>query len=471
MKKNNVYKLNENEEVKFDVYISDKRALSIIQEIPKEKLSKFLSQSLTIGVTALNSAINQAQEVKLSDIADNLSSFLKTYKSDVTAEIENVIQNYLDPEKGIFEKRINNLINGQNGDGGEIGRLIGKQLRGPESPLEKCLQSIMGPDSPLFKNLDPENTSGVVQTIKSKIQTTLEDQISNIVKEFSLDKEGSALNRLITEIKKQSAHNDDNFQKEVGKIKDIFSYDNEKGVFTKLEKNINDQFKDIKEQLIKINVKKEIENNTTIQGNVFEDKVYYFAQDKFSDTCEVEKVGNRTGNIQRSKVGDVLLTLNSDSRGSGRKIIIEVKSDDSYTMNKARQELKTAKKNRGAEIGIFVFEKNRKPQDLIKSLHREGKDIYVCWDPEEKFDEAFLEASIQLSIALITQEQIQDNDQRETLETIKIAINSIEESIENIHKIESSSFTIENQITNIKKYTQKAKKNLNDEVLKLSNLI
>ena len=105
---------------------------------------------------------------KLSDIADNLSSFLKTYKSDVTAEIENVIQNYLDPEKGIFEKRINNLINGQNGDGGEIGRLIGKQLRGPESPLEKCLQSIMGPDSPLFKNLDPENTTGVVQTIKSK---------------------------------------------------------------------------------------------------------------------------------------------------------------------------------------------------------------------------------------------------------------------------------------------------------------
>ena len=57
------------------------------------------------------------------------------------------------------------------------------------------------------------------------------------------------------------------------------------------------------------------------------------------------------------------------------------------------------------------------------------------------------------------------------METIKVAINSIEESIDNIHKIESSTFTIENQVTNIKKFTQKAKKNLNDEVLKLSNLI
>ena len=57
----------------------------------------------------------------------------------------------------------------------------------------------------------------------------------------------------------------------------------------------------IKEQLIKLNVKKEIEKNTTIQGNIFEDKVYYFAQDKFSDTCEVEQVGNRTAAFKGQK--------------------------------------------------------------------------------------------------------------------------------------------------------------------------
>ena len=77
----------------------------------------------------------------------------------------------------------------------------------------------------------------------------------------------------------------------------------------------------------------------------------------------------------------------------------------------------------------------------------------MCWDPDEKFDEAFLEASIQLSIALITQEQIQDNDQRETLETIKVAINSIEESIDNITKLKVH-ITIENQVTNIKKHSK-----------------
>ena len=175
--------------------------------------------------------------------------------------------------------------------------------------------------------------------------------------------------------------------------------------------------------------------------------------------------------MSRSKVGDVLLTLNSDSRGAGRKIVIEVKSDISYTMNKARQELKTAKKNRGSEIGIFVFEKSRKPDDMLKNFHREGKDVFVCWDPEEKSDEAFLEASIQLSIALITQEQMKETDQKETLKSITAAISSIEESVESINKIESSTSTIDRQIQDIKKSTTNAKKNLNAEVINLSKLL
>ena len=48
-------------------------------------------------------------------------------------------------------------------------------------------------------------------------------------------------------------------------------------------------------------------------------------------------------------------------------------------MNKARQELRIAK-NRDADIGIFVFEKSRKPDDLNRTFKEKGKDIYVCWD-------------------------------------------------------------------------------------------
>ena len=42
MKKNNVYSLSENKELNFNVSINDRKALSIIQEIPKENLDNFL---------------------------------------------------------------------------------------------------------------------------------------------------------------------------------------------------------------------------------------------------------------------------------------------------------------------------------------------------------------------------------------------------------------------------------------------
>ena len=180
--------------------------------------------------------------------------------------------------------------------------------------------------------------------IRSKIEKTVQEQNTNIVKEFSLDKENSALNRLISELKKETKLSGKNFQDEVKNFKNLFSLDNNDGVFTKLEKKLIEQLADIKGEIIKLNAKKEVENTTTIQGNEFEDKVYYYSQDKFSDMCEIEKVGNRIGIIPRSKVGDILLTLNSDSRGAGRKIVIEAKSDESYNMKKLEMSLKSKEK-------------------------------------------------------------------------------------------------------------------------------
>ena len=76
----------------------------------------------------MNSAINQADEAKLSDIAEELTKFFDEYKTKVKDEINVVFNNFIDPKDGALEKRINKLIKGNEGDGGEIGRLISKQL-------------------------------------------------------------------------------------------------------------------------------------------------------------------------------------------------------------------------------------------------------------------------------------------------------------------------------------------------------
>ena len=51
------------------------------------------------------------------------------------------------------------------------------------------------------------------------------------------------------------------------------------------------------------------------------------------------------------------------------------------------------------------------------------------------------------------------------------SINSIEEIIQNIEKLEGSSSSIEKQVTDIRKLSFKMKKSLNEEVLNLSKLL
>ena len=57
------------------------------------------------------------------------------------------------------------------------------------------------------------------------------------------------------------------------------------------------------------------------------------------------------------KVGDIVIELRKNSKGSGKRIVIEAKSDKSYNLPKAIKELEEAKKVRKAECWYFCFSK------------------------------------------------------------------------------------------------------------------
>src|SRR5690606_9622912 len=64
-----------------------------------------------------------------------------------------------------------------------------------------------------------------------------------------------------------------------------------------------------------------------------------------------ESVGETTGLVPRSKVGDHVQTLGPDTAAPGARIVYECKRADAYTLAGALQELEVARRNRGAEIG------------------------------------------------------------------------------------------------------------------------
>src|SRR5437870_13346240 len=83
--------------------------------------------------------------------------------------------------------------------------------------------------------------------------------------------------------------------------------------------------------------------------------------------------GDTTGAIKYCKVGDAIIEMGSESAAPGQRIVIEAKEDASYNLGKARIEIETARKNRGASVGVFVFSKKSAPIGQ-EPLLRHGDD-------------------------------------------------------------------------------------------------
>jgi len=131
----------------------------------------------------------------------------------------------------------------------------------------------------------------------------------------------------------------------------------------KLEKKISEEVKILSDDIEKIlqelkidKATKELKEKSTAKGASHEDLVQQVLTD-ISVGDVVERTGEVVGLIPKSKVGDHVVTLNSNSKTGDLKIVFESKSANTYNSSSAiSKELDTAMKNRDAEFGIFVFD-------------------------------------------------------------------------------------------------------------------
>ncbi len=109
----------------------------------------------------------------------------------------------------------------------------------------------------------------------------------------------------------------------------------------------------------------------------------------------LERTSTEAGDVLRSKKGDFVLTINPDlTRGGELRIVIEAK-DRAVSGPRIRDELREAKTNRGAAVGVVVFTPEHAPTGVAPFDLRAG-DVYCVLDPEAP-DRASLEAAIRLA--------------------------------------------------------------------------
>ncbi len=109
----------------------------------------------------------------------------------------------------------------------------------------------------------------------------------------------------------------------------------------------------------------------------------------------LDRTGDEAGDLNRSKKGDFLLTIDPRlSRGADLRVVVECK-DRPMSGRAMRDELEVAKRNRDASVALVCFSTAHAPTGLAPFDVRSG-DVYCVIDPESP-DPAILEAAVRLA--------------------------------------------------------------------------
>lgn len=149
----------------------------------------------------------------------------------------------------------------------------------------------------------------------------------------------------------------------------------------------------------------------------------------------VDRTGDATGTGLRSKKGDFVITLNPvQTQGCELRIVVEAK-DRAISGREMREEIRAAKANRGAAVGLVVFTPRHAPSGIAPFDLRAG-DVYCVVDPEAP-DPATLEAAVRLARlhALLT---LREAEVEIDAPAIQAALSGVREQLELIKGLKST---------------------------------
>ena len=155
----------------------------------------------------------------------------------------------------------------------------------------------------------------------------------------------------------------------------------------------------------------------------------------------LDRTANEPGATLKSKKGDFVLTIDPlTARGADLKVVIEAK-DRGMSMRAIREELRDARDNRCAQVGLAVFSEAHAPAG-IAPFSIVGQDVYCVLDPGHP-DPAILEAAVRLARLLALASTADRGGELDTT-AISTALTGIREHLEQIRTLKSQLTSISN---------------------------
>lgn len=456
--------------------------------------------SLRVASGHVDTAVLREAGTKLlADVRD----LLTTRATELTGALTGTFSQYLDPGRGTLPKRLDDLLakGGElerclqkhlGADESTLARTLTDHL-GSDSPIFRLLSpndtgglkaqvaetiaaALAEQRKLVLREFSLDSKDSALSRLVAEIGATqehlkrdLKGQVETVVQELSLDHPNSGLSRLVGRVEiAQKAIADqfstDNELSALSKLSRLLesanaeigknlTLDDDRSALSRLRKELvssielmvekNNEFQqEVRVTLAAVRARREEEGRSTRHGEVFEAQLGELlsveaqrAGDRYTST------GSSAGSIRNCKIGDHVTQLGPESPAPGSRIVWEAKEDRTYALDDALEEIETARKNRGAGVGVFVFSVKTAPAGL-QAFTRYGDDIVIVWDAESVVSDVYVKAAYSVGRALSIRAAAHSSRSDEALRTVDRAVRAIERQIQHLDQIKTWSDTV-----------------------------
>jgi hypothetical protein len=323
------------------------------------------------------------------------------------------------------------------------------------------------------------------------LEGRIEERIADVVREFSLDDESSALSRLVRSIERAQKTITAEFSldsetsalsrmaKQLGRttrtLEAHLTLDDDASALSRLRRELmtilqssdesNQRFQEeVKIAIRELVARREEAARSTTHGFTFQDAVFAAIERLARSRGDiVEDVACCPGTIARCKKGDAVVTLGSEHVAAGARIVVESKDDAGYKVTRALEEMQEARKNREASLGLFVLSSSAAPNGT-PGFARHGDDVIIVWNPEDPATDVRLEAGFEVCRSLTARRARESSTHGADLAAIEQAILGIERCLRGMEEIETWAKTVENNGKKILQRVQTDRDALADQV-------
>ena len=490
-----------------------------------EGRNQFAAQALRIGVLALRTAGGQLDAAAIREAGVRLVADMKEVLGAKATEMATTLGQYLDPRNGSFAQRVESLVKRDGDlervlreqvgiDNSVLARSLAQHI-GDQSPLLRMLspsdaQGLRAQiEAALRRGLEEQRATvlrefsldqadsalsrlvGRLQLQQGDLQAGLKNQVQAVIGEFSLDKPDSALSRLVREVQEAQSSIAEQFSMDSetsalskmsrllgqtsDQIRSNLTLDDERSALSRLKRELvgtieelakkNTDFQgEIRAAVASLDARRKADDRGTVHGLDFEARLGSWLEAEARGIGDLhERVGGVAGEVPRSKKGDHVVCLGTDSAAAGTRVVWEAKESQGYTVVKALAEMEEARHNRKAQLGVFVYSRKCAPVGQ-PPFARHGNDLVVVWDSEDSSTDVVLAAAYSAARALAIREAAELEAHGEIVAAIEKSLRGIEKRLKSLSDIESMASTVENNGRNIGRLAMKAREDLQEHV-------